>query len=359
MIAVDAITGQRTWASTDTGTAEVISSPAVTGPAGSQVLFVGDTNGTFYGQSVATGAILWSFNTGGLIYGSAAVAGNMVFITNATFLYAFAVGGGEPGNAPPQTSITTPAANATVTNPNGNQIIRGSASDDAHVDEVLVTVQDVNAQLWWNRATAAWENVVVQNRATLSVPSGTATNWDFSFPAPPNGGPFAIQAEAVDDQGQHDPSVAQRSFTLTSRVSPPNTTIGAPIVNRLFTFPGGVRQTFNIQVRGQANDPGGTTRGVQAVYLMIKNIEHTEYFCGPVGCGGGETGRWVPTPFVVAATLTTPNANWTQWRFTFPTYDHPHTYMITAWAVDRNGYPDPTRAVVPLICVRDAGGTCP
>ena len=47
------------------------------------------------------------------------------------------------------------------------------------------------------------------------------------------------------------------------------------------------------------------------------------------------------------------------WRFTFPTYDHPHTYSITAWAVDRNGNPDPTRAVVSRICVRDVGGTCP
>lgn len=285
----------------------------------------------------------------------------MVFIANATFLYAFAIAGGGGGgeSGPPQTTITSPAANATVTNPNGNQVIRGTAADDTNVDHVLVTVQDVNAQLWWNQTTASWENVIAQNLATLSAPGSTSTNWTYSFPAPQNGGPFNIQAEAVDNDGQHDPSVAQLTFTLTSRLSPPNTTIGAPVLNRLFTFPGGVRQSFNIQVRGQASDQRGTPRGVQAVFLIIENLEHTEYFCGPVGCGGGETGRWAPTRFVIAATLTTPNANSTAWRFTFPTYDHPHTYMIIAWAVDRNGNPDPTRAIVSRICVRDTGGTCP
>jgi hypothetical protein len=98
---------------------------------------------------------------------------------------------------------------------------------------------------------------------------------------------------------------------------------------------------------------------VAAVYLIIQNIEHSEYFCGSVGCGGGETGRWAPVVSVVQATLTSPLANTTSWRFTFPTYDHPHTYKITAWAVDENGNPDPTRAVVSRICVRDTGGTCP
>ena len=358
VIAVDAITGARVWTSLDIGTPEVISSPAVTGTLGSQVLVVGDTNGTVYAHSLSTGAILWSYDTGGLIYGSAAISGGMVFIANATFLYAFGVGG-VSASGPPDTTITSPANNATVTNPNGNQVIRGTATDDTHVDHVLVTIQDANAQLWWNQTTSAWENVVAQNLATLSSPSATSTNWTYSFPAPQNGGPFTIQAEAVDADGQHDPSVAQTAFTLTSRLSPPTTTITRPLEDQLFTFPGGVRQSFNIVVRGRASDPRGTPRGIAAVYLIIQNVEHTEYFCGPVGCGGGETGRWAPTQSVVQATLTTPNANWTAWQFTFPTYDHPHTYKITAWAVDRNGNPDPTRAVISRICVRDRGGTCP
>ena len=262
VIADDAITGAKVWSSLDIGTPEVISSPAVTGPPGAQVLFVGDTNGTVYAHGLDTGAILWSFSTGGLIYGSPAVSGGMVFVTNATFLYAFGVGGVQSG--PPQTTITSPAANSTVTNPNGSQVISGTASDDIGVDRVLVTVQDVNAQLWWNQATSAWENVIVQNAATLSAPASTSTNWTYSFTAPQNGGPFNIQAEAVDGNGQHDPAVAQLAFTLTSRLSPPNTSIGLPLVNQLFTFPGGVRRSFQHRrprtILDRAARPAGSSR---------------------------------------------------------------------------------------------------
>ena len=110
---------------------------------------------------------------------------------------------------------------------------------------------------------------------------------------------------------------------------------------------------------GSASDFRGTLPGVQAVYVVIPNIEHAEYFCGAPGCGGDETGRWAPTLFPALATLASPGATSTSWTFTFPTYDHPHTYSITAWAVDRNGNPDPTRVLISLICVRDTGGTCP
>jgi len=63
VMAVDAVTGARVWTGFDSGTGEVISSPAVTGAPGDQVLFAGDTNGNLYGQSLATGALLWKYAT--------------------------------------------------------------------------------------------------------------------------------------------------------------------------------------------------------------------------------------------------------------------------------------------------------
>jgi hypothetical protein len=39
------------------------------------------------------------------------------------------------------------------------------------------------------------------------------------------------------------------------------------------------------------------------------------------------------------------------------TYDHPHSYYVTAWAVDLDGEADQTHAQVSRFCVNDAGNT--
>ena len=39
-----------------------------------------------------------------------------------------------------------------------------------------------------------------------------------------------------------------------------------------------------------------------------------------------------------------------------PMYDHPHSYMITAWAIDENGLVEQSRPTR-TFCVRDAGVT--
>jgi outer membrane protein assembly factor BamB len=357
MYAVNAVTGQKVWSSSASGGAGVLASPVVTGAPGDRVLFVGDTSGKIWAHDLATGQVRWSYNTGTLIYSSLVVVGDRLFATNSGgFLYAFSFGGGL--SAPPDTTIVSPAKGSTVPNPGGNQALSGNASDDVGVAQVLVTVQDKNRGLYWDGASVSWRNVVTQNAAALVSPGSASTGWSYAFPAPSNGGPFIIQAEAVDADGQHDPSIAQSNFVIASLTSPPDTTISSPANNQLFVFPAG-RQSFDITISGTAVDPGGVTPGVQTVWVVVTNIEHTEYFCGPPGCGGG-TARWRPTWSQVAATLSSPGATSTGWSLTFPTYDHPHTYKIVAWAVDRNGNTDPTRAMVMRMCVKDPGtGGCP
>ena len=57
--------------------------------------------------------------------------------------------------------------------------------------------------------------------------------------------------------------------------------------------------------------------------------------------------------------LSAPGAQSTSFSITFPSYDHPHDYRVTAWAIDNDGNPDPFKASVNKICVRLPGdNTC-
>jgi outer membrane protein assembly factor BamB len=358
VLALNATTGAEIWHSQTAGfsTAEVISSPALTGTAATRILFVGDLAGKVYAIRVSDGAKLWEFPTGGFIYGSVAPSGGRAFVTSSDgYLYAFGLGGSV--SEPPNTLFSNPANNATLPNPGGNLRLSGSATDDAHVERVLVAIKNKNTNAWWNGTTGTWKNIYHENVATLSNPGGTSTNWNYDVPMPPTGGVFFAQAEAVDDDGQHDPTVAQVNFTVSSSGSPPETTITSPVFKQVFHFPGGTRQSFPITVQGTATDAGGANRGIASVKVVIKNIEHGEFYCGSAGCstGGGESSSWRPVFTILNASLASPGANSTTWTITFPTYDHPHKYRITAWAVDRDGEEDATRAIVSRICVRDVG----
>jgi outer membrane protein assembly factor BamB len=358
--ALNAVTGAKIWNSQDVNgrVAGIVSSPAVVGPGGDRILFAGDFDGVVRGYDLASGLQKWSYPTGALIYGSPAVSGGRIFITSSSgFLYAFGLGGGV--SAKPVTTIVAPSDGATVPNPAGPQQVTGSVSDDTGVSRVLVSVKNTNTAKYWDAGSAAWVSIYTQNEATMTAPGGTASNWSLSFPAPPAGGVFQVQAESEDLDGQHDATVAQSVFSMTSLGAPPDTAITAPTNKKIFTFPGGIRQSFPITVDGTAVDAGGTLPGVRAVKVVILNIDHTEYFCGTPGCGGGESSSWTPVFTSVNATLASPNATSTTWTLTFPTYDHPHDYRITAWAIDRNGQADTTRAKVNRICVRDPGtNTC-
>ena len=76
--------------STTPTTAGVVSSVSVTGPSGSQVIFVGDISGKVYVFSLETGAELYTYSTGALIFSSAGISTGQFFITSSNGdLYAF------------------------------------------------------------------------------------------------------------------------------------------------------------------------------------------------------------------------------------------------------------------------------
>ena len=355
---LNATTGAKVWRSADAGpaTEEVIASPAISGAAGDRVIFIGDMAGKVIALDIASGARLWTFSTGGFIYGSPAISGGRLYIASSDgFLYAFGVGGGS--GPKPTTTLTSPANGATVPNPGGSLTVSGAATDDSGVTKVLVAIKNKNTNKWWVGSTGTWSSVFEQNLATLSNPSATSTSWNSTFDVPFSGGVFFAQAEAVDTNGQHDPTVAMTNFTVGGLGNPPETTITSPVFKQIFHFPGGVRQRFLITVTGTASDSGGDTPGIERVSVVIKNIEHGEHYCGSLGCanGSGETSEWSPVYTVLSAQLSDPGAETTTWTIQFPTYDHPHKYRIVAWAVDSDGEADQTKAVVSRICVRDAG----
>ncbi len=222
------------WHYTDPGGLEVLSSPAIAGPAGRQVVAAGDLGGGFDVLSQATGAQLYRYQTGGYVTASPAVSdGNILVASSDGFLYDFAVGGGNEAN-PPSTTITSPTNFSHVANPNGDLRVTGHAVDATGVARVEVAVQSGGADgSWWDAAGNRWVSGPVGNPATLAS-GGTATNWSFSYPVPPAGGTYAVTAYAVSVTGQAGIKGAQSHFSVDA------TTTGAHLATASsFVAPGG------------------------------------------------------------------------------------------------------------------------
>jgi outer membrane protein assembly factor BamB len=77
--ALNALTGALVWHVLSSAT--FYASPVVTGPAGQQVLLIGDTTHTLYALNLATGATVWSqaFSTG--FFASPAVSQGAFYTT--------------------------------------------------------------------------------------------------------------------------------------------------------------------------------------------------------------------------------------------------------------------------------------
>jgi len=359
MYALNALTGAKLWKSQDVGpaTQEILSAPAVSGAGGDQAVFAGDLSGKVLGFSAADGSRLFTYQTGALIYGSPAVADGRLYITSSDgFLYAFGVD--SSGNVPPTAIVTSPADGSTIASPGGQLTVSGSASDDTGVARVVVAIRRDSGNQWWNATTRKWQQIITTQDAVLASPGAAATGWTGAFTPPTTGGAFTVQADAVDAAGRRSAAISTIRFIVSSTGAPPETTISSPPSKSVFHFPGGVRQSFTIPVAGTAVDSGGAHAGIAQVRVSIKNVEHSEYYCGPAGCKGDPSHLWTTTFTSIPAVLATPGAVSTSWTASFPTYDHPHNYAISAWAIDLDGERDPTNANAHPICVRDPGSGC-
>jgi outer membrane protein assembly factor BamB len=331
---LDAATGAKRWRSADT--AEVLSAVAVSGSAGSRVAIVGDLIGKIHAVAVdgaAPGSIKWNYSTGGPIYSSAAFSGGKVYIASTDgFVYGFDLAG-EPAGIP-QSAITSPSNNAVLANPQGNITVRGSFAGTAP-RRIETAIQNTLTGKWWNRAQNSWGGYLVNNIAIAGSP------WSFPFPAPLAGGAFYLQTQAVDTSNRRERTPATVEFVTEASGMPPNTTVTSPTNGQTLNIPA---SNTTIVIRGTAQDTGGANPGIRAVKVMVENLDHGEFFCGPPGCNqfvSDPDYRWTSAETTVNASL-----NGTDWTLGVPLYNHSHNYRITAYAIDNNGKLDQSRVIL-------------
>lgn len=166
LVAVNALTGAIRWRDQNPADELVDSSPAIAGSGGSQVVVVGDLAGGVHVVSLATGALLYHYQTGSYITASPAVS-------------------------------------------DGNIVVASSAQ------------QSGPEGLWWDAATGKWISGPDCNAATVNHPGATSNRWSFSFPVPPAGGTFEVTAYAVSSSGQSDIKGAQSGFAVLAGSSEP------------------------------------------------------------------------------------------------------------------------------------------
>ena len=179
-----------------------------------------------------------------------------------------------------------------------------------------VAVKNKTTGQWWNAPAQTWSKTYQEAPATLTSPGAASTNWTSSFTAPMDGGTFVIQASAVDGGGQHDPTPDTHSVLVAANGNPPDTTITSPVFRQVFHFPvNSITGRFDcdspqppclITITGTATDTGGAHPGVQQVRVTVRNIEHSEYYCGPDPSNSEGGGCWSPTTVVNNATLASP-----------------------------------------------------
>ena len=230
---LNAKTGAVTWRYQNPTGTEVISSVAIAGPVGRQVVICADLSGAVHVLSLATGHSLYSYQTGGYIVPSPAVSGNDVLISSSDgFLYDLAVGGGNDARLP-SVSISSPVEGASVGNPNGDLTIHGQATDTRGVAQVGVVIQDGGtAGGYWDAATRSWVAAPIDNLARLAHPGAAATSFTAKFPVPSYGGVYTATATAWSRSGQPGVHPSQVSFRVPSRTRGPRLALSSGFLAR-------------------------------------------------------------------------------------------------------------------------------
>lgn len=199
---------------------EVVSSPAIAGTRGSEVVAFGDIMGTFHVLGLNNGAQLYKYQTGGYITSSPAVInGNILINSSDGFLYSYAVGGSN--STAPATAISSPANTSTVANPNGNLTVTGTSTDATGVSSVEVAIQQNGSTgPWYSTATGTYGSAPFRNLATLASPGATSTTWTYQFPAPAGGGSFQAFVNTANNGHVVDKGALSSFTILPSKIEP-------------------------------------------------------------------------------------------------------------------------------------------
>jgi DNA-binding beta-propeller fold protein YncE len=117
--------------------------------------------------------------------------------------------------ADPDTTITAPARNATVSSPVN---VQGGATDDTGVTGVDVAVRDRSSLQWWNGT--GWQAAIRWIPADVATPGAGSTTWSYSFAPTSGSGDYAVQARAKDAAGKLDATRPLVPFAVAASVVP-------------------------------------------------------------------------------------------------------------------------------------------
>ena len=238
---MNAVTGKEIWNFQDPSKTEALSSPAIAGVSGQEIVAVGDIGGGVDVVSLATGKLLYHYQTGNYVTASPAVSdGNILIASADDFLYDFAVGGGNEAVLP-TTTITSPTDASTLANPGGDLTVTGTAHDATAVAGVEVSVQSSGpVGPWWDAATSTWSPGPVNNPAIVASPGATSSSWTLSYPVPSAGGTYRVTAYTVSSSGQSGIQAAQVGFAVLYSTTGPYI-----VASSVYIAPGG-----NVSVSG-------------------------------------------------------------------------------------------------------------
>ncbi len=235
----------------------------------------------------------------------------------------FDVVAADATDAAPEATITAPTEGETL--PSGSVTIAGTATDDAGVSRVEVTIVDRGTGRWWSPGAGAWSDTPVVIEPPLAAPGTTSTEWSLTFdePSSSGSGSYEVTARAFDVGGRAQDVPASVTFTVEAGDGggdvAPSVSIDAP-ANRS-------TQPQPLDFVGQASDD----EGVVAVDLGIRDRQRGLWW-------NAEAGRWGGFDRF-AVTLDAPGAPQTGWSYTFDPSDLGSGdlwYSVRAYDADGN-----------------------
>ena len=237
---------------------------------------------------------------------------------------------GAADTTAPDTAVTAPANNATVTTPTTD--FAGTATDNAGVASVTILIKDRDTGLW-RRPDGSWASGTngAQHMATVTPAGGSAPAWTLDDVALAPGN-YLVTARARDAAGNQDATPGQSQFAVrSSDTTPADGTMTSPANNA--QVPMGP-----VQLMGNATDNVGVT----VVQLAIQDTVTKQWMRA--------NGTFATGYFAFNATLANPGAASTGWSFTF-TPPVARKYGVSVIAKDANGNADPTKPWVQFTVV--------
>jgi tripartite motif-containing protein 71 len=248
------------------------------------------------------------------------------------------------GTNPAAPVVASPANQAVL--PLAPVVITGTATDNAAVANVELSIQDMTTGKWWNSSNSSWETGATASRPALAgwtSPTAPVTNvsWRYTFLGVSSGGLYLMQVKTRDASG-HLSSVVQRTFGMpgTSPPPPPGSTPDTTDPNGTLTFP-----TANASLPFAAvNFTGNATDniGVTQVRVALKDVATGRWWTGSGTTGFGTTYTWWTT------TLSAPGGTNTGWTWSW-TPRAAGSYQIIVAAFDATGNTDQTRPNVGFV----------